>query len=126
MLNELCKKAYHTACEKGWHDKPRSILEDLALVHSEISEAVEEARTSEFLTEPYCIDESTKTRMYLGPHRSAWRGLHKPEGLPSELADACIRIFDICGKMGIDLDFVVDIKMRYNESRPIRHGNKLY
>ena len=128
MINNLCLKAYKNACQKGWHDRPRSLLEELALVHSEVSEAVEEARVSEFLVDSYIIDEDTGARRYIAPE--GWSrdkyGHLKPEGLPAELADTCIRIFDICGKMGIDLEHAIKIKMEYNETRPRRHGGKLY
>lgn len=39
-----------------------------------------------------------------------------------ELADTIIRIMDICGTMGIDIDQVIKDKMRVNQARPIRHG----
>jgi hypothetical protein len=39
-----------------------------------------------------------------------------------ELADAVIRILDICGTCGIDLKKEVEEKMMVNESRPALHG----
>ena len=42
-----------------------------------------------------------------------------------ELADAVIRILDYAGGHGLDLDGALAAKMRYNESRPYRHGGKL-
>jgi len=39
-----------------------------------------------------------------------------------ELADTIIRIADIVGTMGIDIDAVIKDKMRVNAARPIRHG----
>lgn len=41
-----------------------------------------------------------------------------------ELADATIRIFDICGTMNINLELEIESKMRINEQRPIRHGKQ--
>ena len=38
-----------------------------------------------------------------------------------ELADATIRIFDICGAMGIDLEGVIDAKMKVNRGRHGKH-----
>lgn len=48
----------------------------------------------------------------------------KPEGIAVELADAVIRIADLCGALGIDLEEVIAKKMGYNESRPYRHGKR--
>ena len=44
------------------------------------------------------------------------------ENFTEELADTIIRIFDIAGTQGIDLEAAVSAKMKINEERPIRHG----
>ena len=77
--------------------------EKLALIHSEISEALEDYR-----------DGLMETTVHAG----------KPEGFSIELADAVIRIFDLCGHLGIDLGEAVELKSAYNEMRPHRHGGK--
>ena len=41
-----------------------------------------------------------------------------------EIADALIRIFDLAGGFGIDLDFHVSQKLRYNATREYKHGKK--
>ena len=45
--------------------------------------------------------------------------------MPSELADVVIRIGDICGYYGIDLEVAIQEKLEYNKSRSYRHGNKV-
>lgn len=50
--------------------------------------------------------------------------LHKPEGVPSELADVLIRIGDMAYLYGIDLEKAVEEKMAYNKTRSFRHGGK--
>jgi NTP pyrophosphatase (non-canonical NTP hydrolase) len=42
-----------------------------------------------------------------------------------ELADACIRIFDLAEYLNIDLELEIMAKMRTNETRPYKH-NKRY
>lgn len=39
-----------------------------------------------------------------------------------EIADAVIRIADLCGNLGIDLEAHVAAKMEYNKYRPHKHG----
>jgi len=48
----------------------------------------------------------------------------KPIGIPSELADIIIRVLDICGAYGVDIDAAVESKMEFNETREVRHGGK--
>ena len=49
---------------------------------------------------------------------------YKPCGFGIELADAMIRIFDLAEWLDIPLDALIDIKMQYNDTRPMRHGGK--
>ena len=106
-LNELVKKAHRNAVEHGWHDDKRTFGELIALCHSELSEALEEHRTGVGYTEEY-TDPTLK-----------------PCGIPSELADVVIRIADMCGLYGIDLEAAIAKKMEYNRTRPYRHGGKV-
>lgn len=43
---------------------------------------------------------------------------------PPDMADAVIRIADLCGHLGIDLEAAIDLKMAYNETRPFKHGKR--
>lgn len=107
---------------KGWHDKPRSALEIAALVHSEISEAVEEARKG--TPAIYAFDKVTG-EMITDVDRIVLEKL-KPEGELVEHADAVIRIFDYFGSRGVSLADVMALKMAYNGTREYRHGGKLF
>jgi len=104
-IQELVDAAYATAMEKGWHDRERNIGESIALMHSELSEVLEAARDRRPLTEVYRTGDSPK-----------------PEGVPVELADLVIRVFDFCGEHKIDLEHAIEEKMAYNRTRPHRHG----
>ena len=115
-------KYHELAKEKGWwdpvdlvvldraakygpeDDAAELVLAKIALIHSELSEAVEAAREGEF-------------EMYTQGG--------KPEGVAAELADAVIRIYDLAGALGVNLDDVIIRKHSYNATRPHRHGGKL-
>ena len=105
-IQDYIEAAHATAVSKGWHDTTRSFGEVCALLHSEISEAFEEHRKGAI---------GTAVRWEQG----------KPEGIPIELADLVIRVFDLCGAEGIDLEKAIATKMEYNLSRPYRHGGKI-
>ncbi len=105
VINDLCDKAHQTASDHGFDDA--TVGEDIALMHSELSEALEEYRHGKSPEEVYYQADS-----------------YKPEGIPIELADVMIRIFHFAGKHGINLGQAVIEKMAYNEQRPYKHGGK--
>jgi NTP pyrophosphatase (non-canonical NTP hydrolase) len=92
-----------TALEHGWWEEPRSFGDVIALIHSELSEALEADR-----------------------HGNP-PGEHIPEfsGIEEELADAVIRIMDFAGTKGHRVVQAILAKAAYNKSRPYKHG-KLY
>jgi NTP pyrophosphatase (non-canonical NTP hydrolase) len=49
----------------------------------------------------------------------------KPEGIPTEMADVVIRIMDMAGYYGIDLEQAIIDKIKYNKTRPYKHGGKV-
>lgn len=51
---------------------------------------------------------------------------HLPQykGLHVELADCMIRIFDFCGAHQINIGQIIQAKLKYNASRPFKHGKK--
>ena len=97
---------HENAVLHGWWEEKRGFPEICALIHSEVSEALEEYRNGRDLTEVYTGNSG------------------KPEGIPIELADAIIRVLDYCGYAGIDIDAAITQKHEYNKCRPYRHGGK--
>jgi NTP pyrophosphatase (non-canonical NTP hydrolase) len=101
-VRRLQEEAHRIAVEHGWWEEPRSAGEALMLVVTELAEAMEalrdEARSSEAIPAFSKVEE--------------------------ELADAVIRILDFAGGLDLDLEGALEAKMRFNESRPYRHGGK--
>lgn len=113
-ISELQKESYEQAVKSGWHEESRSVGDLICLMHSELSEALEEFRNGHNPDEVY-FQKNAHGAEYVGA---------KPEGVPIELADCVIRIMDFCGRYGIDLDYCVQTKMAYNATRSKRHGGK--
>lgn len=112
VLDHLIKESYETAAEHKFHDKDYAfmyrksgridkhgrtvlILSRIALIMSELGEAVEAMR----------LDDNDK--------------------LAEELADTIIRIFDTSACFGLDLPQAILRKMQRNKSRSHMHGGKL-
>jgi len=137
-INELQKKIYHVAKDHGWHDRENTVPEIVALLHTEISELMEEYRKGHNPKYVYYSGKS-KERHVSGfndgyhdliytASRPCVIGLiavDKPEGIASELADIFIRVLDAAEMWGIDLEPHVIEKINYNETRPYKHGNKI-
>ena len=112
-MRKIFELAHSNAIAKGWWEKenikdPNAIGAKIALIHAEASEALEEVRKGEGFYAMYSTEENPD----------------KPEGLVVELADVIIRSADLCGALGLDLAGAIEAKMKYNASRPHRHGGK--
>ncbi len=82
---------------KGFWEQERNVGEMLMLVVSELGEAIEAHRTGNF-------------------------AIGRKDTFEDEIADAVIRLFDLCGGLGIDLEKQMEWKMAFNKGRELRHG----
>lgn len=112
-LNEFITEVHQNAVDHGWWETDRSISESVVLIHSEWSEAVEEARAGRPMVYRVCtggldeIDCDGHPSMELNEvcTQSVYEKCNyrqqKPEGIAVELMDGVIRILDLYGKYGI-------------------------
>ena len=106
-ITELVDIAWDHAEQHGFHEDMSNVVPvKLALIHAEVSEALEAHRESDILT----------------IRTTDARGNLKPEGFASELADIMIRVADLAGILEIDLEGAIKEKMAYNQTRPYKHG----
>lgn len=123
-INAAMKEVYRINVEKGWFEEERTVGDDIALLHSEVSEMLEAYRDHGF--DRWVMDHATfpySEGHTLEPGEVYPEG-SKPEGVASEAADLFIRLLDFCYRYEIDLGAEFWHKVIYNSTRGRRHGGK--
>jgi len=117
-MNELAKTIHDNNKKKGFYDTQRSIPELIALIHSEASEALEADREGRFT--------EVDIKVVLDLEEDFQRGfeLRVKNTFEDEIADTIIRLLDLCGYKGIDIESHILAKVAYNKLRPYKHGKK--
>ncbi len=118
QINQSAEHIYELNKAKGFWDNERNVGEMLMLIVSELGEAMEAHRKHQF---------------------SDWEGYHNEEGqngaseafkanikdtFEDEIADVAIRLLDLTGGLGIDLEKHLNHKVAYNKTRARLHGKK--
>lgn len=106
----------------GWHDDSLTFGDEIALLHSEVSEMLEEFRKHG--TKRYVQIDGEAVGLNDDEVLIHYGEGVKPLGVPSEAADVLIRLLDTCGRHGIDLEAEFHAKLAYNRTRGHRHGGK--
>lgn len=115
MINRLCKEIVTWREGKGFETSWRNVPEKLMLIVTEVSEAMEAFRRIKISD----VNE-TWTRIGVSDQKSE----EYLENFREELADTAIRLFDLCGSLGIDLEQEITKKMVINGQRAHKHGKE--
>ena len=113
-LNELAENIHKDNVDRGFYDSPRETGTMLMLIVSELSEALEAYRKDKFVDKNDLEGEFDKEKFKE----------KVKDTFEDEIADALIRILDMCGHMNIDIAKHVYQKLLYNRTRGYKHGGK--
>ena len=126
-LNEACKVHHRLTLEKGF--LPQPVATNLMLIVSELSEALEADRKNKHADfkkfgDTYELELSDFAGTF--PNRPpAYKTAYEAgikDTFEDEIADAFLRLMDLCGEYGIDIEEHIRMKVEYNELRPPKHG----
>lgn len=129
-MKNLIAQAHGTAKEKGFWDTERNVSEMLMLIVSEVAEAQEALRKNHYANQEVVDSlahdlELDRTDEEFLLKALVWKGKFEDNiksSFEDEIADVAIRLFDLCGGMGIDLEKHIEMKMKYNSMRGYKHG----
>ncbi len=122
-INELAQEVYRRNVEKGFYQEPKNIGEMIALLHSELSEALECDRKDRYAN----ADNEIWARLDASPDKVSFADLFREtvkDTFEDEIADTFIRLLDVSGFLGIDIQRHIEYKMKYNETREFKHGKR--
>tara|TARA_R110002012_G_scaffold279937_3_gene468375 strand:- start:165 stop:560 length:396 start_codon:yes stop_codon:yes gene_type:complete len=119
-LTDFSKEIHQDNIKKGFYDVKISTGTHLMLITSELAEALEADR-HRITADKFSFKEELNQT---GDFKSAFKS-HIKDSYEDEIADAVIRLLDHCGYRGIDIDWHINQKLKYNRTREKRHG-KVY
>ena len=117
-LNAACKEQYQAVIEKGFTPKP--VATKLMLIVSELGEACEADRRNRHAD----VDAYDKAYSNDAPvifKKACFESLIK-DTFEDEIADAFLRLMDLCGEYDIDIEKHIRMKAEYNKLRPTKFG----
>lgn len=117
-LNQAAETVHNAARKNGFWDKESSVAEKLMLIVTELGEACEADRNGKKAASvfPYTTP--------MNDYDTEFFRRNYKDTFEDELADVMIRLLDLAGGLGIDIEWHVNAKFEYNQTRPYKHGKE--
>ncbi len=124
--DEYVKRAYETACKHGFHDKDLPLAHWLMLAITEVSEMVEADRNGKraqvAMFKRECQSPQPKDRV-----KAHWQFCFEQfvkDTVEDEMADVCIRLFDLAGEARCGIYEVDYTEWRFGEMKKLFMNNE--
>ena len=119
-MKELMEQSYQVYKDKGFEDNPVELGTSLMRVTSELGEALNADRENR-----YCkIVIALFGDKYIDNFTMIEFERDVKNTFEDEIADAIIRLFDLCSSLEIDVESHIKAKIKYNSMRPKLNGKK--
>ena len=123
-LTTLANTIHNGNVKRGFYDEPKEVGTVLMLIVTELAEAMESYRSNNSIAsdrmetlewdskedEPFTTEDINQFKLVV------------KDTFEDEIADTIIRLFDLCGWMNIDIHKHIMLKLKYNDTRPYKHG----
>jgi len=123
-LTTLANTIHKGNVKRGFYDDPKEVGTVLMLIVTELAEAMESYRSNNSIAsdrmetlewdskedEPFTTEDINQFKLVV------------KDTFEDEIADTIIRLFDLCGWMNIDIHKHIMLKLKYNDTRPYKHG----
>lgn len=107
QTKDFIARAYDNAVKHGFHDQSLSVGHCIMLVLSEVGEIVEADRKGRGRCDLGIFDDAMRTKNFVSSFKE-----YVKDSVPDEMADVCIRLFDICGVFNVVPDYLSEGDMR--------------
>jgi NTP pyrophosphatase (non-canonical NTP hydrolase) len=146
-IENLVNESHKTAEDKGFWEERRAIVDAMSqsglfsksqidyvlnaftaqllmLIVSEVGECMESYRNGKTVDKLSAGVINILSREKDGKIFDSLFEIFVKDTAEDEIADVFIRLGDFCGGKNIDIKRAIDLKMRYNKNREIKHGKK--
>jgi len=123
-LTEFSKDIHQGNVKRGFYDDPKEIGTVLMLIVTELAEAMESYRGGNRLGSERLSSmnwDSALDQEFSREDINQFKAVVK-DTFEDEIADTIIRLFDLCGWLNIDIHKHIMLKLKYNSTRPYKHG----